>query len=36
MKTNKIDVFEALYKSAQKPIQPHKSLKSSRTKLGGG
>lgn len=32
-KVNKVDVFEALYKSAAKPAQAHKSLKSSRTKM---
>lgn len=32
-KNSKVDVFEALYRSAHKSIQPHKSLKSSRSKI---
>jgi len=32
-KTNKLDVFETLYKSGSKPAYAHKSLKSSRTKM---
>lgn len=32
-KTNKVDVFESLYKSSSKSAFAHKSLKSSRSKI---